>query len=300
MNESKYNIGGFLNNFSKKTKNFVVLNSLLKKELNFEEFIKLNEDRYFDFGHGVANMISSASGFSARARTPVVFGYTDLIIGRAYDNLRNDFCLTHSNIKVVGLGGGFDNSLKGGAYQYFEEIAILRGLPNMKIVCPVSLKSFYELFEKSMYEFGPVFFRLNMSLLEEIEVWKIDNSYDYSEDIVVLSYGKIYENCYETLDMFIDDGISVKLFAVEELFPMEFSKFQPLLSAKKIVFIENQNENALFSEFCKALVLSESKANVLYLGMQNKFSESGKSSELCKKNNLDYLSLYRKIKESLL
>ncbi len=294
-----YKIGAFLNNLSKKTKNFVVLNSLLRKKLNFEDFIKVYEDRYFDFGNGVANMVSAGSGFLLRNRTPIAFAYTDLLIGHAYDNIRNDFCLTNSNIKIVGFSSSFDNGLKGPAHQYFEEIGVLKNLPNLKIITPICLKNFYEYLEKSLFEFGPVFFCLNDSLLNEFE--NIENNFlNEKTDNVVLSYGKIFEYAKEAVELLKDDGFSIEIIPFEEVFPFNMTKFQHLLSVKNVVVLEDQNENGLYLELLKNIDFNLFKGKLSFLGIQKFFIDSGKPEELYKKNSLDYLSLYRKVKEILL
>jgi transketolase len=299
MMASNYNIGAFLNSLSKKTKNFAVFNSLLKKELNLEEYMKLNEDRYFDFGNGIPNMLSVASGFLARTKTPIVFGYTDLLVGRAYDQVRNDFCLNNSNVRIVGVGCGFDNGLRGGAYQYFEEIGILSGLMNMRVFSPSSLSGFYDLFEKSLADFGPVYFRLPLNLKDEFEAGALDLNKDFSDATVLISYGKMFELAKEVSDLLKDDGIEVDLCCMEEVFPFNSQKFKSLLFAKNVFVIEDQNINGLFSEIVRNAVFVQSKADIRFLGIQNRVSESGRYFDLLKKNELDLISLYRKIKEKL-
>ncbi len=294
-----YNIGAFLNFLSKKTKNFAVFNSLLRKELNLEEYAKMNEDRYFDFGNETLNMLSVASGFLVRTRTPIVFGYTDLLISKGYDQIRNDFCLTNSNVRIVGVGCGFDNGLRGGAHQFFEEVGILSGLFNMKVYSPSSLSAFYDLLEKSMGEFGPVYFRLPLGLPDEISFDSLNFEKDYSEENVIISYGKMAEISKEATSLLKDDGFSVNLLDVDLVFPFDFRKFRSLLLAKNVFLIEDQNENGLFSEISRSLVSSRTSAHIHFLGIQDRFSESGRPLELLKKYELDFLSLYRKIKEKL-
>ncbi|MDX9970585.1 MAG: transketolase C-terminal domain-containing protein [Candidatus Gracilibacteria bacterium] len=294
-----YNIGAFLNSLSKKTKNFAVFNSLLKKELCLEEFMKTNEDRYFDFGNGISSMFSVASGFSARGKTPILFGYSDLIISRAYDQIRNDFCLNNMNVRIVGVGSGFDNGLRGGAHQFFEEVGILSGLFNMKIYSPSSLSGLYGLLERSMGDFGPVYFRLPLSLPDELVLEPVVFDRDFSNEIVIITYGKMVEVAKEVVTLFKEDGVSISLLSVDEVFPFNYRKFQPLLFAKNVFLIEDQNRNGLFSEISRSLVLSGEKASIHFLGIQGRFSESGKPLNLMKKYELDFLSLYGKIKEKL-
>lgn len=80
--------------------------------------------------------------------------------GRAYDQVRNSVCYPNLNVKIAGTHSGITVGEDGATHQMLEDIALMRGLPNMKVLSPSDdLQTKWAIEEASKIN-GPVYIRL--------------------------------------------------------------------------------------------------------------------------------------------
>lgn len=65
-------------------------------------------------------------------RNPAVFA-----AGRAYDQLRNAVCIPRLDVRVCGSSAGLSDFGDGKTHQAVEDVALMRALPNMTVLCPM-------------------------------------------------------------------------------------------------------------------------------------------------------------------
>src|SRR5512142_1535233 len=92
--------------------------------------------RFIDVGICEQTMIGAAAGLALRGRTPVVHALASFLTMRAFEFIRTDVGIPGLNVKLVGGVPGFLSEANGPTHQVLEDIAIMRGIPGMKIFCP--------------------------------------------------------------------------------------------------------------------------------------------------------------------
>ena len=101
-----------------------------------EEFIARFPNQYLNIGVAEQNMISVAAGLALCGRTVFAYSIIPFITLRCFEQIRNDVCMQNANVKLIGVGEGFSYGQLGPTHHSIEDIAVMRSLPNMTVVCP--------------------------------------------------------------------------------------------------------------------------------------------------------------------
>ena len=102
----------------------------------FDDFKARCPGRFFNCGVAEANMISMAAGMAACGLRPVAYTITPFITTRCLEQIRVDVCYHHVPVVIVGTGSGLSYASLGATHHSCEDIAFLRALPHMTVLCP--------------------------------------------------------------------------------------------------------------------------------------------------------------------
>ncbi len=114
----------------------VVLDADLAKSTQTIKFKERFPERFFDCGVAEQNLMGTAAGLAAAGK--VVFASTFAVFasGRAYDQVRNTIAHSNLNVNICATHGGVSVGEDGSSHQAIEDIALMRVVPNMKIIVP--------------------------------------------------------------------------------------------------------------------------------------------------------------------
>jgi transketolase len=93
-------------------------------------------DRFIDVGICEQTMIGAAAGLALRGRIPVVHALASFLTMRAFEFIRTDVGIAGLPVKLVGGVAGLLSEANGPTHQAIEDLALMRGIPGMQIVCP--------------------------------------------------------------------------------------------------------------------------------------------------------------------
>ena len=93
-------------------------------------------DRFYNCGVAEANMTGVAAGMALSGLRPITYTITPFNTLRCLEQIKIDVCYHNVPVTIVGVGAGLSYSELGGTHQGCDDIAVLRTLPNMKLVCP--------------------------------------------------------------------------------------------------------------------------------------------------------------------
>jgi len=102
----------------------------------FDEFAARFPGRFYNAGVAEANMIGVAAGLALGGLRPFVYSIVPFATLRCLEQIRNDICYQETSVTVVGVGGGYSYGPNGATHHSLEDIAVMRCLPNMTVVCP--------------------------------------------------------------------------------------------------------------------------------------------------------------------
>ncbi len=239
-------------------------------------------DRFFDVGVAEANMIGISAGLANEGMVPFCATFTPFATRRAYDQITISIAYAENPVKIVGTAPGITTAKNGATHMCFQDLAIMRAMPNMRVYCPADV---YEL--RSMVKYMAASKKPEyMQLIREIHSPLFDEDYEFDphkarvldqgSDVTVVTTGLTSQFAREAVAMLKQEDIhaehihypSVKPFDVETL----------LKSVKKtnaVVTAENQNViGGLGGAVCE--VLAENyPVKVKRLGARDRFGEVG-------------------------
>ena len=102
----------------------------------FNSFRERWPDRFYNCGVAEANMMSVAAGLGMCGLRPVVYTIVPFVTTRCLEQIRVDVCYHQSPVTIVGVGGGLAYAGLGPTHHSCEDIAFLRQLPGMTVICP--------------------------------------------------------------------------------------------------------------------------------------------------------------------
>lgn len=160
-NNQRIAYGNTLVELGGENKDIVVLDADLGGSTMGKLFEEAYPDRHFEMGIAEANMTSVAAGLAQTGKIPFTNSFAVFAGGRAYDQIRQTIAIGKLNVKICGSSSGMSDFGDGATHQAVEDIAIMRAIPNMTVICPADANETAEAV-KAMVEYqGPCYLRLN-------------------------------------------------------------------------------------------------------------------------------------------
>jgi transketolase len=138
----------------------VVLDADLSGSTKTGLFAKEFPDRFFNAGIAEANMVGMAAGLASGGMIPFASTFAVFAAGRAFEQIRQSLAYPKMNVKIVATHGGITVGEDGGSHQSVEDLAIMRALPNMTVLCPADGPETSAAIRAAAALQGPVYVRL--------------------------------------------------------------------------------------------------------------------------------------------
>lgn len=117
-------------------------------------------DRFFMEGVNEANVIGMAAGLAAEGRIVYVNTLAVFLTRRAYEQIALDVCMHNRNVRLIGNGGGLVYAPLGPTHMATEDLALMRGLPNMTVIAPADAPEMRRMMLAVHNHAGPAYIRL--------------------------------------------------------------------------------------------------------------------------------------------
>lgn len=117
-------------------------------------------DRWFMEGISEQHVIGLAAGLALEGFIPYVNNIATFITRRCYEQIVLDICSHNLPVRLLGNGGGLVYAPLGQTHIGFDDLALMRGMPGMTVVCPSDNAEMKDLMQMSLSYDGPMYFRL--------------------------------------------------------------------------------------------------------------------------------------------
>jgi len=135
---------------------------------SFDRFRTELPGQFVNTGISEQNTILVAAGLALSGKTVFVTSIAPFITMRCFEQIRLFAADTNLNIKIAAVGAGFSYNTAGSTHHSFEDIALMRTLPNMRVYMP-SCNSQVAAFARFCADHcGPAYIRLDRMTLEEL------------------------------------------------------------------------------------------------------------------------------------
>ena len=193
----------------------------------FDSFKENYSDRFYNCGVAEANMTSMAAGMAMNGLQPVTYTITPFNTTRCYEQIKIGICYHDLPVIVVGVGAGLSYAGLGATHHSFEDIAIMRVLPNMHIFCPCDAIEVKLCLKEALALKKPVYIRLgkkNEPLFhKEVPDFKMGKGIIVKEgnQVCLLSCGNIMPVAWEAGEKLEELGISTRVVSIHTVKPLD-------------------------------------------------------------------------------
>jgi transketolase len=267
---------------------------------NLPEKIK---NRFIDVGIAEQTMIGVSAGLALRGRIPVVHALSAFLTMRAFEFIRTDIGISKLPVKLVGFVPGFLSEANGPTHQAIEDISLMRGIPGMNIFCPSDEDDLLIGLEKVIKSPEPFYIRYNslqtnIKHNKEFEIGEAELIAD-GEDITILTYGMMLQECYEASLVLESKGISVRLLNLRTLKPIaEEIIISSAMETKALITVEDHFlTGGLYSIIAELFVKNNISVPVYPIALNNKWFKPVLLNDVIHYEGFDRDSLVNKIFE---
>jgi len=207
--------------------NIVVTSGDLEDATRAEYFKKEFPERFFNLGITEQDVIGTAAGLSTQGYVAFATSFAVFLTNRAYDMIRLDLCYNNCNVKVVCSHGGVTVGEDGASAQCLEDFAIMRVLPNMKVICPADYLEARKATRAIANTFGPFYMRTSRAPLpiitkaEDVFVVGQANVLRTGKDATVIACGVMVAEALSAAEKLKIEGIDLKVVNMHTIKPID-------------------------------------------------------------------------------
>jgi transketolase len=126
----------------------------------FDKFKAEFPDRFYNCGVAEANLISMAAGMASCGMRPIGYTITPFITARCFEQIKVDVCYHGMPVLIVGTGSGLSYASLGSTHHSFEDIAIMRVLPDMCVLAPADAGELRSCMRAALRRDAPAYIRI--------------------------------------------------------------------------------------------------------------------------------------------
>ena len=287
--------------------NIVVLDADLAGATKTGVFKKAFPERHIDCGIAEGNMMGVAAGLATCGKIPFASSFAMFAAGRAFEQVRNSIGYPHLNVKIGATHAGISVGEDGATHQCNEDIAIMRTIPGMTIICPADDVEARAAVKAAAEYVGPVYMRfgrLAVPVINDEANYKFEIGKGITlkegKDVTIIATGLEVNESLEAAKLLEADGISAEVINIHTIKPLD--KELVVASAKKTGKVVTVEEHSVIGGLGGAVaeaLSEEAPTKMLRIGMMDKFGQSGPTKALIEYYGLDGKSIYEKVKAFL-
>jgi transketolase len=290
--ELRFVYGNTLNELILRNPNVYCLEADLSKASGTNPIVVAKNPRNFvNVGVAEANMIGVAAGLASEGKIPFCASFCSFASRRVYDQITLSVAYANLNVKIVGTGPGVTQGPNGGTHMCFQDLAIMRAMPNMQVFSPCDAYELRSLMNYMTDTNGGMYMQLLRQQLPAV----FDESYQFKpntarkiaegNDVTIISTGYTTHFAIQAAKELQKEKVNVDLLHCPSIKP--FPVDDVVASAKKtgcVVTVENQSIiGGLGAAVCETLS-EHYPVKVKRLGVPDRFGEVATEEYLFKKH----------------
>ncbi len=208
----------------------------------FDEFRGRHPQRFLNCGVAEANMIGMAAGLALCGMRPVTYTITPFTTTRCLEQIRVDVCYHHVPVTIVGVGAGLAYASLGPTHHACEDIAFLRAIPHMTVVCPGDAHEVRAAMRASVLYGQPLYLRLGKKGEPKVhgdvpKDFKIGRGLvlEPGDDVCLLSTGNMLPVVVEAGERLRAQGISTQVVSLHTVKPLDTALLADVFATREVV-----------------------------------------------------------------
>ena len=299
--------GHALSRLAEERPEVVGLSADLAKYTDMHVFRDAHPDRFFQMGMAEQVMLGAAAGMAEVGLVPFASTYAVFASRRAYDFLCLDIAEPGLNVTVVGGLPGLTTGY-GPSHQATEDLAILRGMPNLTIIDPCDSVDIEQAVPALAAAPGPTYMRLLRGAVPTVL-----NEYDYrfelgkaaelrtGRDVVMISTGLMTMRALDAAKRLEADNVDVAVLHVPTIKPLDREAIlRAARTDRLLVTLENHTVvGGLAESVASCLAFAGEGGRIVPIALPDEFLDAGALPTLHDRYGLSTDAIVARVKAEL-
>lgn len=244
-------------------------------------------DRILNLGIQEANIIGMAAGMSNLGKKPYVHTFAAFATRRVFDQIFISSAYGKNPIKIIGTDPGIYAKYNGGTHMPFEDVGMMRTIPNGLVLEATDHTMFCQLLELIKDYQGVAYIRAERSAVPQIygegSKFEIGKGVVLREggDVTIIAGGALVSEALLAADQLEKDGVSatvIDMFSIKPIDKDLIVKYAGKTGA--VVTAENHNVNSGLGDAVASVLGEYCPTPLKKVAVNDEFGEVG---------SLDYL-----------
>ena len=291
---------------AEKNPDVVVLDADLVNSSGLKPFFKFYPDRAFDCGVAEADMIGIAAGLSAAGKIPFTHTFGCFASRRVCDQIMISCAYAKLNVKMIGSDPGVTAAKNGGTHMPFEDMAVLRAIPDITLIEPTDPVMMRALIGQLTDAYGVYYIRMvrkeTAAVYEEGSTFEIGkgNVIQDGSDVTVFASGIMVEEAMKAATLLRAEGISARVVDLFTWKPIDEELIRRCAEETGcFVTAENHNVFGGLGSAVAEVVVRNCPVPVEMVGVQDRFGQVGSVDYLKNEYGLTAIDIFDAAKQSL-
>ena len=272
----------------------VVLDADLANATQTAKLAKVHPEKFYNCGIAEGNMMDIGAGLSTMGLIPFCSTFAMFAAGRAYEQIRNSIAYPHFNVKICATHAGVSVGEDGGSHQCIEDLALMRAIPGMTVICPADANEARAAVMAITDYNGPVYMRLARlatpvfegDMVKPFTIGKA-NVLREGKDVALFATGLMVNEALEAAKLLEADGIAAAVINVHTLKPIDaecVTKYAE--QCGKVVTIEEHSVIGGLGDAVTDVLMGKVSCKFKKIGVNDQFGQSGKAADVLREYGL--------------
>lgn len=223
----------------------------------FDDFARRYPGRFINVGVAEATMASVAAGLALEGKKPFIYSIAPFATLRCYEQIRNDICYHETNVTVVGVGGGYSYGPNGPTHHALEDIAVMRVMPNMTVLCPGDPAETVAAVRALAKHRGAAYLRLGRAGEPAVHDGPVSFEIGQSltlrdgRDVALLSTGNMLATAVQVADLLAAHSLSCRVVSMPTVKPLDTATIDA--AVRQVRAVATLEEHGLLGGFGSAV-----------------------------------------------
>lgn len=270
------------------------------------DFAKKFPERFVEIGVAEQLLVTVASGMANYGKIPFVASYAAFSPGRNWEQIRTTVALNNVPVKIAGCHAGVSVGPDGATHQMLEDMAIMRTMPNMIVICPGDSVEAKKATLGAATNGKPTYMRFAREKTPVFTTketpFEIGKSYPIwtSKDpqCTIIGCGPLLYEALKAAQKLEEAGIEVDVINNHTIKPIdEHAIVTAARRSGALVTVEEHQIDGGLGAAVAEVVTRNWPVPIEYVGMPNTFGESGEPEELLKKYGMTARDIVEAVKK---
>jgi len=302
-NDTRSGFGAGLLELGRTNPNVVALCADLTGSLKMDAFEKEFPDRFFQVGIAEANMIGLAAGMTIGGKIPFTGTFANFSTGRVYDQIRQSVAYSGKNVKICASHAGVTLGEDGATHQILEDIGLMQMLPGMTVINPCDYNQTKAATIAIAKHEGPVYLRFGRPkvpvFIPEDQPFEIGKALllQAGTDVTIFATGHLVWQSILAARELEKEGVSAEIINLHTIKPLDREAIiRSVRKTKRVVTAEEHQILGGMGSAVAQVLGAEFPAPMAFVGVKDKFGESGTPEELLEKYGMSAADIVRAAK----